>query len=150
MDLLQERQKLILLADKSQYGWKTVLEYKHHHLADDKEDEKKIYMAESRAARSTKRFTSRSIRQRNNVTSTSTPAQLSASQLSNLFSRVNPQLSLRDQHLVCALLVANPGIGRLSVLICGLMFLLIPVRIPYDPLRTSIWNKTLFMRIATN
>ena len=42
MDLLQERQKLILLADKSQYGWKTVLEYKHHDLADDEEDEKKM------------------------------------------------------------------------------------------------------------
>ena len=40
-DLLQEHQKLILLADKSQYGWKTVLEYKHHDLADDEEDEKK-------------------------------------------------------------------------------------------------------------
>ena len=41
MDLIQERQKLILLADKSQYGWKTVLEYKHHDLADDEEDEKR-------------------------------------------------------------------------------------------------------------
>jgi len=41
MELLQERQKLILLADKSQYGWKTVLEYKHHDLADDEEDEKR-------------------------------------------------------------------------------------------------------------
>ena len=41
MDLLQECQKLILLADKSQYGWKTVLEYKHYDLADDEEDEKK-------------------------------------------------------------------------------------------------------------
>ena len=67
MELLQERQKLILLADKSQYGWKTVLEYKHHDLADDEEDEKKICRAESRAARSTKRFTSRPIRQRSNV-----------------------------------------------------------------------------------
>lgn len=92
MELLQERQKLILLADKSQYGWKTVLEYKHHDLADDEEDEKKIYRAESRAARSTKRFTSRSIRQRN-VPSNSTTAQLSASHLPNLFSRVNPQLT---------------------------------------------------------
>ena len=92
MELLQERQKLILLADKSQYGWKTILEYKHD-LADDEEGEKKIYRAESRAARSTKRFTSRSIRQRTNVPSTSTTAQLSASQLPNLFSRVNPQFS---------------------------------------------------------
>ena len=45
MDLLQDRQKLILLADKSPYCWKTVLEYKHHDLADDDEDEKKIYRA---------------------------------------------------------------------------------------------------------
>lgn len=30
------------------------------------------------------------------------------------------------------------------------MFLLIPVRIPNDSLQTSIWNKTLFMRTATN
>ena len=75
MELLQERQKLILLADKSQYGWKTVLEYKHHDLADDEEDEKKIYRAESRAARSTKRFTSRSTRQWSNVTSTLTTPQ---------------------------------------------------------------------------
>ena len=102
MDLLQERQKLILLADKSQYGWKTVLEYKHHDLADDEEDEKKIYRAESRAARSTKRFTSRQTRQRSNVTSTSTTAQFSASQMPNLFSRVNPQLSsLRSASGLC-------------------------------------------------
>ena len=46
----RERQKLILLADKSQYGWKTVLEDKNHDLADDDEEEKKIYRAESQAA----------------------------------------------------------------------------------------------------
>ena len=49
MSLLKERQKLILLADKSPYGWRTVLEYKHHDLAEDDEDEKKIYRAEARA-----------------------------------------------------------------------------------------------------
>ena len=53
---------------------------------DDQEDEKKI-RAESKAVRFTKRFTSRSIRE-SNVPSTSTTAQLSASQLPNLFSRV--------------------------------------------------------------
>ena len=114
MDLLQERQKLILLADKSQYGWKTVLEYKDHDLADDEEDEKKIYRAESRAARSTKRFTSRPMRQRSNVTSTSTTAQFSASQMPNLFSRVNPQLSsLRSASGLC-FACGKPGHWRAS------------------------------------
>ena len=47
--LLVERQKYILLADKYEYGWSTVEEYKHHDLADDSEDEKRIYSAERRA-----------------------------------------------------------------------------------------------------
>ena len=92
MALLQEHQKLILVADKYQYGWKTVLEYKHHDLAD-KEDEKKIYRAESRAARSTKLFTSPSIQQQCNVPLTSTTVKLSTSQLPNLFLRVSVQFS---------------------------------------------------------
>ena len=47
--LLSECQKHILLADKSQYGWAMVEEYKHHDLADDSDDEKRIYGAERRA-----------------------------------------------------------------------------------------------------
>ena len=47
--LLVERQKHILLADKSEYGWGTVEEYKQHDLADDSKDEKRIYNAERRA-----------------------------------------------------------------------------------------------------
>ena len=41
--LLQEHQKLILLAEKSPFGWKTVLKYKHRDLADDEEDESNIF-----------------------------------------------------------------------------------------------------------
>ena len=44
-----EWQKHILLADKSEFGWRTVEEYKPHDLADDSEDEKRIYSAERRA-----------------------------------------------------------------------------------------------------
>ena len=40
--LLDERQKLILLADKSEFGWKTVEEYTQHELAEDEQDTKKI------------------------------------------------------------------------------------------------------------
>ena len=47
--LLVERQKHILLADKSEFGWSTVEEYKQHDLADDSVDEKCIYCAKRRA-----------------------------------------------------------------------------------------------------
>ena len=47
--LIVEWQKHILLADKSEYGWSTVEEYKQNDLADDSEDEKRIYSAERRA-----------------------------------------------------------------------------------------------------
>ena len=47
--LISERQKHILLADKSDYGWATVNEYKKHSLADGSDDEKRIFKAESRA-----------------------------------------------------------------------------------------------------
>ena len=47
--LLNERQKHILLTDKSEFGWGTVNEYKQHDLADDSDNEKRIYSAEWRA-----------------------------------------------------------------------------------------------------
>ena len=46
---LVERQKRILHADKSEYGWSTVKECKEHDLADDSDDEKGIHSAERRA-----------------------------------------------------------------------------------------------------
>ena len=52
--LLAERQKLILLADKSDFGWKTVDEYVKHELAVDEEDGKKIRRAEERAEKAVK------------------------------------------------------------------------------------------------
>ena len=47
--LLAERQKHILLADKSKFGWMIPQEYKKNDLADDSDDEKKIIRAEARA-----------------------------------------------------------------------------------------------------
>ena len=47
--LLAERQKQILLADKSDFGWMIIQEYKKNDLADDSDDEKKIIRAEARA-----------------------------------------------------------------------------------------------------
>ena len=47
--LLAERQNHILLADKSEFGWMIIQEYKKNDLADDSDDEKKIIRAEARA-----------------------------------------------------------------------------------------------------
>ena len=52
--LLTNRQKLILLADKSEFGWKTVEEYSQHELAEDEDDGKKIRRAEERAEKALK------------------------------------------------------------------------------------------------
>ena len=52
--LLDERQKLILLADKSEFGLKTVEEYTQHELAEDEQDAKKIRHAGERAEKALK------------------------------------------------------------------------------------------------
>ena len=49
--LLQKRQKLIVLADKSEHGWRTAIEYKRDDLASDSDDEKRIWKANARAGR---------------------------------------------------------------------------------------------------
>ena len=52
--LLTERQKLILLADKSEFGWKTVQEYTQNELAEDDQDGKNIRRAGELAKKSLK------------------------------------------------------------------------------------------------
>ena len=47
-NLLAEKQKHILLVDKSNYGWMVIQEYKKNDLAEDSDDEKKIIRAEAR------------------------------------------------------------------------------------------------------
>jgi hypothetical protein len=49
MDLMKNRQKLIKLADSSDAGWRVVDEYVSIPLAEDSDDEKKIYKAQTRA-----------------------------------------------------------------------------------------------------
>ena len=49
-NVLNNRQKIIKLADKSEFGWATVQEYVCDDLADDETDASKIKKAEKRAA----------------------------------------------------------------------------------------------------
>ena len=52
ISLLNNRQKIVKLADKSEFGWATVQEYVCDDLADDEADASKIEKAEKRAAAS--------------------------------------------------------------------------------------------------
>ena len=49
--LIQQRQKMLKLADSSELGWKVVTEYQTNPLASDSDDERKIYKAEVGAER---------------------------------------------------------------------------------------------------
>ncbi|XP_063414876.1 uncharacterized protein LOC134696851 [Mytilus trossulus] len=54
ISLMNYRQKLIRIADSSKLGWRVVNEYETNPLADDSEDERKLYKAENRAERKVK------------------------------------------------------------------------------------------------
>ena len=51
MSILRERQKLIKIADSEDLGWRVVQEYESNPLADDSDDEKKLFKAVTRAER---------------------------------------------------------------------------------------------------
>lgn len=51
IELIDQRQKLILIADRSEYGWKTVGEYIDNELAENDDDAKKMKKAEKEAQR---------------------------------------------------------------------------------------------------
>ena len=49
MDIIKDRQKLILMADSFETGWAAVKEYTRNELAEDSEDEKRMLRATARA-----------------------------------------------------------------------------------------------------
>nr|XP_034311779.1 uncharacterized protein LOC117684306 [Crassostrea gigas] len=55
IELLNERQKLIKIADSSPLGWKVVAEYQANPIADDSEDEKRINKAQNKAEKKDKK-----------------------------------------------------------------------------------------------
>ena len=52
--LINARQKVIRIADRSEYDWATVEEYEEDELADNSDDEKRLYRAELHAGRKVK------------------------------------------------------------------------------------------------
>ena len=53
--LIDIRQKNIKIADRSEHGWATVAEYEEDELADNSDDEKRLFRAEARAGRKKQR-----------------------------------------------------------------------------------------------
>ena len=53
-DMLAHRQKLVMLADSSDLGWRVANEYETNPIAEDSDDERRIFKAEARAARKAK------------------------------------------------------------------------------------------------
>ena len=88
MSMLGERQKLILLADKSEFGWKTVTEYLQHKLADDEQDGKKIRCAEERSEKAVKMSISKRSKSKSFVN-----RSFSSSRSLVAFSRAQPNSS---------------------------------------------------------
>ena len=79
ISLINARQKIIKLADKSEFGWATVQEYVSDELADDEADASKIKKAEKRAAAKIKTLQEKKRKTSSKVSSASAPPSFSAS-----------------------------------------------------------------------
>ncbi|XP_068672001.1 uncharacterized protein [Montipora foliosa] len=118
--LLLERQKHILLADKSESGWFTVEEYKKHDLAEDSDDERRIFSAERRARASLstlrkKRSSSFAARRRSSLVRPSAPATSSASfqqQPQVIQSLVPSSFTVRRPNMGSCFACGKPGHWR--------------------------------------
>ena len=115
--LLLERKKHILLADKSESGWFTVEEYKKHDLAQNSDDEKRIFSAERRA-RSTlstlkkKRSSSFAASRRSSLVRQSAPVtSLASSQLQPqaIQSLVPSSFTIRRPNMGSCFACGKPG-----------------------------------------
>ena len=119
--LLLERQKHILLADKSESGWFTVEEYKKHDMAENSDDEKRIFSAErrARATLSTlkkKRSSSFSASRRSSLVRPSAPFTSSASsqqQPQAIPSLIPSSFTVRRSNMGSCFACGKPGIGVL-------------------------------------
>ena len=69
MDLLNKRQKLIKIADRSDHGWTTVEEYMEDKLAEDSDDEKCLIRLEARAGRKAKAAQAAKLKKRRSMAS---------------------------------------------------------------------------------
>ena len=109
--LLSERQKHILLADKSDFGWSLIREYKRNDLAEDSDDEKKIIRAEARARTQAKQSLLRN--KSRFVSNRREPSTLTPATVQDLYQQFSPGLR---PNRVPVMPVTSQDIGEHSVL----------------------------------
>ena len=112
--LLLERQKHILLADKSDSGWFTVDEYKKHDLAENSDDEKRIFNAERRARSS---LSALKKKRSASFTANRTPSHLRASVFPNSMASNQHQPQAAQPLVSSTSMVRRPNVG--SCFACG-------------------------------
>ena len=93
ISLINSRQKIIKLADKSEFRWATVQEYVSDELADDEVDASKIKKAEKRAAVKVKTLQEKKRKTSSKVSSASAPPSFSASKPGGFFGSFHPASS---------------------------------------------------------
>ena len=86
ISLINTRQKIIKLADKSEFGWATVQGYDSDELADNEADASKIKKAEKRAAVKIETLQEKKRKTSSKVSSASAPPSFSASRPGGSFS----------------------------------------------------------------
>ena len=125
ISLINARQKIIKLADKSEFGWATVQEYVSDELADDQADTSKIKKAEKRAAVKIKTLQEEKRKTSSKVSSASAPLSFSASRPGGSFGsfvqflvifapKVNTP-TIHPEFLICVFDAASEVTGPISV-----------------------------------
>lgn len=105
MELVKFRLKLIRIADKSDCGWKTVNEYVADELAENSEDEKRLYRSEQRGQRKIRKSRQNRIRTagssaRESYTSQSRPRQVPPTPAEEFFSKAKSRQQRFSQTLL--------------------------------------------------
>ena len=123
--MINARQKIIKLADKSEFGWATVQEYVSDELADDEADTSKIKKAEKRATVKIKTLQEEKRKTSSKVSSTSAPLSFSASRPGGSFGSFVQFLvifapkvhtpTIHPEFLICVFDAASEVTGPISV-----------------------------------
>ena len=130
IEILKNRQKLILIADSEKLGWRVADKYETNELASDNEDEKRLWKSANRAERKAKedqRENSRKRPRSATTFATTSPVPIAPMNLPfSTLSAVNVPQAQRGYILInpgmCVKVAAELGTGAMNVLVLFLQY----------------------------